>query len=85
VKQLTAIGRAAVGKPTVLQDKFLPNDKELFAALMPVHIYLAVAAYEVRKQEMVGKELNRMKEGTNMLNEILNSMNLPASLKEKSD
>jgi hypothetical protein len=44
----------------------------------------------------VGKELNRMKEGTNMLNEILNSMNLPAaledttggvpaSLKEKSD
>lgn len=83
-------------KPTALPDKFLPNVKELLAALMPVHIYQAVAAYEVRKQEMVGKELNRMKEGTNMLNEILNSMNLsaaledttggvPASLKEKSD
>ena len=96
VKQLTAIGRAAMVKPIVLPDKFLPNVKELLAALMPVHIYQALAAYEVRKQEMVGKELNRMKEGTNMLNEILNSMNLPAaledttggvpaSLKEKSD
>ena len=49
VKQLTAIGRAAMVKPTVLPDKlFLPNDKELFAALMPVHTYQAVAAYEVR-------------------------------------
>jgi len=82
VKQLTAIGRAAVVKPTGLPDKFLPNDKELFAALMPVHIHQAVAAYEVRKQEMVGKELNKIKEGTNMLNEILNSMNLPAALED---
>ena len=65
MKQLTAISREAVVKPTVLPDKFLPNDKELFAALMPVHIYQAVAAYEVRKQEMVWKELNRMKEGRN--------------------
>ena len=82
VKQLTAVGRAAVVKPTALPDKFLPNDTELFSALMPVHIHQAMAAYEVRKQEMVGKELNRMKEGTNMLNEILNSMNLPAALED---
>ena len=42
-------------KPNVISDKLLSNDKELFAA------------YEVRKPEMVGKELNRMQEGVKML------------------
>lgn len=82
VKSLSAIGRAAVVKPTPLPDKFLPQEKDLFDALMPVHIHQAVAAYEVRKQELVGKELNKLKEGTNMLNEILSSMNLPAGLED---
>jgi hypothetical protein len=40
----------------------------------------ALAAFDVRRQEVVGKELNRLKEGTNLLNELLNSMNLPAAL-----
>ena len=42
-------------KPNVISDKLLSNDKELFAA------------YEVRKPEMVGKELNRMQEGVKLL------------------
>jgi programmed cell death 6-interacting protein len=82
VKTLTSIGRAAVVKPTVVPDTFIPGEKELFAALMPVHIHQAVAAYEVRKQELVGKEVGRLKEGTNMMNEILTSMNLPAGLED---
>ena len=41
-----------------------------------------MAAYEVRKQELVGKELQRLKEGTNTMNEILSSMNLPAGLED---
>jgi len=82
VKSLTSIGRAAVVKPTPVPEKFLPGDKELFEALMPVHIHQALAAYEVRKSELVGKELTRLKEGTNMMNEILSSMNLPAGLED---
>ena len=82
VKALTSIGRAAVVKPTAVPDTFIPGEKELFAALMPVHIHQAVAAYEVRKQELVGKEVGRLKEGTNMMNEILTSMNLPAGLED---
>ena len=82
VKGLTSIGRAAVVKPTAVPDTFIPGEKELFAALMPVHIHQAVAAYEVRKQELVGKEVGRLKEGTNMMNEILTSMNLPAGLED---
>ena len=82
MKNLTAIGRASVVKPTAMPDKFLADEKELFGALMPVHIHQALAAYEVRKQETVGKELNRLKEGTNMLNDIMTSMNLPAALED---
>jgi programmed cell death 6-interacting protein len=82
VKTLPSVGRAAVVKPTAVPERFLPAEKELFAALMPVHIHQAVAAYEVRRQELVGKELQRLKEGTNMLNEILSSMNLPAGLED---
>ena len=36
----------------------------------------------MRKQELVGKELARLKEGTNTVNEILTSMNLPAGLED---
>ena len=82
VKSLTAIGRASVVKATALPDRFLPDEKELFSALVPVHIHQAVAAYELRKQEVVGTELNKLKEGTSMLNDVLISMNLPAALED---
>lgn len=82
VKNLSSIGRASVVKPTAVPDKFLPDEKELFGALMPVHIHQALAAYDVRKQELVSKEVGRLKEGTNMLNDILTSMNLPAALED---
>ena len=82
VKNLTAIGRASVVKPTAVPDKFLPDEKELFGVLMPVHIHQALASYDVRKQEMVNKELTKLKDNTNMLNDIMNSMNLPAALED---
>jgi len=82
VKSLATIGRAAVVKPAALPEKFMPGEKELFEALMPVHIHQAMAAYEVRKQELVGKEMHRLKESTNTMNEILSSMNLPAGLED---
>jgi len=82
VKALTALGRACVVKTTEVADKFMPTERELFAKLMPVHIHQAMAAFDVRKQEIVGKELNKLKEGTNLLNELLCSMNLPAALED---
>ena len=82
VKNLSSIGRAPVVKPKAVPEKFLPDEKELFGALMPVHIHQALAAYEVRKQELVSKEVGRLKEGTSTLNDILISMNLPAALED---
>jgi len=82
IKALTAIGRANVVKATVLADRFFPTDKDLFEKLMPVHIHQAMAAFDVRKQEIVGTEVNKLKENTNLLNELLSSMNLPAALED---
>ena len=82
VEELQAVGRAAVIKPTMLPDKFLPYELDLFSALMPVYIHQT--ANDISMQETVGKELNRIKEGTIMLNEMLNSMNLPAALQDKT-
>ena len=39
MKALTSIGRAAVVKPTAVPETFIPGEKELFSALMPVHIH----------------------------------------------
>ena len=41
-----------------------------------------MAAFDVRKQEVVGREVNKLKEATNLLNELLSSMNLPAALED---
>ena len=83
-KQLAAIGRAAVVKPTAVPERFCPSVADPFDKLMPVHIHKAMAAYEVRKVEMVNKEVGRIKEATNLLNDILSSMNLPAGLEDTS-
>ena len=83
-KQLAAIGRAAVVKPTAVPERFCPSVADPFEKLMPVHIHQAMAAYEVRKVEMVNKEVGRIKEATNLLNDILSSMNLPAGLEDTS-
>ena len=46
-----------------MPDRFNPTEKDLFEKLMPVHIHQAMAAFDVRKQEVVGKEVNKLKAG----------------------
>lgn len=82
--QLPAIGRAVVVKPTPLPEKFVPNGGDLFDKLMPAHIHHAITMYDARKQEIVGKEMGRLKEASSFLNDILSSMNLPAGLEDTS-
>ena len=63
---MTVDSSLAVDKPTILPDKCVPNETVLFSDPMLVHIHQAIAACDVRKQEMAGKELIEV---TNMLNE----------------
>jgi len=82
-RQLTAIAKAAVAKPTPLTARLgNPDAPELFVSLVPVPIHQAMAAYDVRKSEVVNKEVDKLKEATNLANQLLSSMNLPAALED---
>jgi len=97
VGKLAAIDKAAVVKAITLPDRFVPQEADLFEKLTPVHIQQALSSFDVRKNEIVNTEVNKLKSATNLLNELLSDMNLPAaledntgggcppSLKEKSD
>ena len=45
-------------------------------------VHQALAAYDVRKGELVNKEVDKLKEATNLMNQLLSSMNLPAALED---
>lgn len=80
---MTAIAKAAVAKPTPLTPRLGNADApELFDALVPVPVHQALAAYDVRKSELVNKEVDKLKEATNLANQLLSSMNLPAALED---
>ena len=82
-RQLAAIAKAAVAKPTPLADKLGNADApDLFASLVPVTVHQAIAAYDVRRTELVNKEVDKLKEATNLANQLLSSMNLPAALED---
>ena len=59
-----------------------PDAPDLFDALVPVAVHQAMAAYDVRKSELVNKEVDALKEATNLANQLLSSMNLPAALED---
>ena len=80
---MAAIGKAAVAKPSPLTGKLgNPDAPELFESLVPVAVHQALAAYELRKSELVNKEVDKLKEATNLANQLLSSMNLPAALED---
>ena len=55
-------------------------DKTLFDNLVPVVVHQAMAAFDVRKKEIVNREITRLKEATNLANAAMASMNLPAAI-----
>ena len=59
-----------------------PDAPELFDSLVPVAVHQALAQYDVRKSELVNKEVDKLKEATNLANQLLSSMNLPAALED---
>ena len=55
-------------------------DKTLFDNLVPVVVHQALASFDVRKKEIINRELARIKEATNLVNAAMASMNLPAAI-----
>ena len=72
-----------MAKPSPLTGRLgNPDAPDLFDSLVPVAVHQALAAYDVRKSELVNKEVDKLKEATNLVNQLLSSMNLPAALED---
>jgi programmed cell death 6-interacting protein len=84
-KSLKSVAKAAVAKITPMPAKLGTSDKILFDSLVPLAVHQALAAYELRKNDIVNREINnRLKEATNLINASMSSMNLPAALEDTS-
>ncbi|XP_049798045.1 programmed cell death 6-interacting protein isoform X2 [Schistocerca nitens] len=81
-KTLPPVGKAALAKPSALPDRLSSGFKDLFAELVPIAVHQALAAYDVRKAEIVNSEVTKLRESTQFLNSVLASTNLPAALED---
>ncbi|KAF6206279.1 hypothetical protein GE061_017508 [Apolygus lucorum] len=83
-KTLAPIQRAPLVKPLPLPQFFSQHFKDLFEGLVPMPVHQALAAYDVRKNELVNREINELRVATQLLNGVLASLNLPAAIEETS-
>lgn len=83
-KTLAPIQRAALAKYLPLPQMFSTHFKDLFEDLVPMPVHQAIAAYDVRKNELVNREINELRASTQLLNGVLASLNLPAAIEETS-
>ncbi|TRY67905.1 hypothetical protein TCAL_03284 [Tigriopus californicus] len=84
-KSLEPVGKALVAKATLpLPSPIGPPSKDLFEELCPVAVHQALSAYEGRKQDIINTEVTKLKDGTQSMNQLLASMNLPAAVEDSS-
>ncbi|PSN46080.1 Programmed cell death 6-interacting protein [Blattella germanica] len=81
-KSLPPVGKAMLAKALPLPERLSQNFKDLFEELVPVTVHQALAAYDVRKNEIVNSEIMKLRESTQFLNSVLASLNLPAALED---
>lgn len=84
VKNLTPVGKAMLAKSLPVPERLSQNFKDLFDELVPVTVHQSMAAYDVRKNEIVNSEITKLRESTQFLNSVLASLNLPAALEDTS-
>lgn len=84
-KSLEPVGKALVAKATLpLPSPIGPPSKDLFEELCPVAVHQALSAYEGRKQDIINTEVTKLKDGTQLMNQLLASMNLPAAVEDST-
>lgn len=79
---LESVERFSLVKPVPMPTKFLPESNDLFKGLLPLRAQQAWQKLEARKQEIAGQEIASLQEATTLLNGVLASLNLPASLED---
>ncbi|XP_041459788.1 programmed cell death 6-interacting protein-like isoform X1 [Lytechinus variegatus] len=82
VAQLSKPGTAQIAKPTEFSTPLSPESTDLFTSLVPLSVHNATIAYENRKAEVVNREIGKLREATQLMNGVLSSLNLPASIED---
>ncbi|KAK6490530.1 programmed cell death 6-interacting protein-like isoform X1 [Huso huso] len=84
LKDLEAIGKAALVKSTVIKVPISQKFTDLFEKMVPLAVQNSMTVYNSRKAEIVNRLIGQMREATNLSNGVLASLNLPAALEDLS-
>ncbi|CAG4946407.1 unnamed protein product [Colias eurytheme] len=80
---LEPVPRAPVAKPLPPQPRW-GAAPDLWERLLPAAVHAALAASDARRAELVGAEINKLRDATQLLNSIMASLNLPACIESAS-
>ncbi|MGH0119340.1 UNVERIFIED_CONTAM: hypothetical protein FKN15_002143 [Acipenser sinensis] len=84
LKDLEAIGKAALVKSTVIKVPISQKFTDLFEKMVPLAVQHSMSVYNSRKAEIVNRLIGQMREATNLSNGVLASLNLPAAVEDLS-
>nr|XP_014349049.1 PREDICTED: programmed cell death 6-interacting protein [Latimeria chalumnae] len=84
LKDLAAIGKATLVKPTPITVPMSQKYTDLFEKMIPLAVQQALSAYNQRRAELVNVAISQMREATNLCNGVLASLNLPAAIEDLS-
>ncbi|XP_038221651.1 programmed cell death 6-interacting protein-like [Zerene cesonia] len=82
-RALDPVPRAPVAKPLAPPPRW-GAAADLWERLLPAAVHAALAASGARRAELVGAEINQLRDATQLLNSILASLNLPACIESES-
>nr|CCF17539.1 ALG-2 interacting protein X/1 [Paracentrotus lividus] len=80
--KLTKPGTAQIAKLLELSTPFSTDSVDLFESLVPLSVHNAAVAYDNRKAEVVNREVGKLREASQLMNSVLASLNLPASIED---
>ncbi|XP_026500364.2 programmed cell death 6-interacting protein [Vanessa tameamea] len=79
-RALEPVARAPVAAALPPQPRWAAAARDLFERLVPMAVHQALQASSARRSDLVGAEINKLREATQLLNSILASLNLPACI-----
>jgi len=74
--------QVAKAKPFNDEERLSAKFTDMFSALLPLSVKVAMEAYDAKRTELVMMQTQRLKDKTGLMNGVMSSLNLPASLED---